>query len=145
MIVVDTNVLVYAVGAEHPLREPCRQLVEAVGARRLDATTTVEAIQEFVHVRTRWHGRASAIELGRRYAAVFSPLLVSTAEALDDGLRLYARHEDLDAFDAVLAATAIPADASALVSADAAFDGVRGLRHVAPGSRDFERLVSLQA
>ena len=44
MIVLDTTVLVYATGAEHPLRAPCRRVVTAVGDGRLAATTTAEAI-----------------------------------------------------------------------------------------------------
>ena len=27
MIILDTGVLIYAVGEEHPLREPCRRLI----------------------------------------------------------------------------------------------------------------------
>ena len=53
MIVLDTTALVYAVGGEHPMREPSRRLVEAIAAGRIEATTTVEVIQEFVHVRAR--------------------------------------------------------------------------------------------
>jgi predicted nucleic acid-binding protein len=56
MIVFDTTVLVYAKGADHPLRDPCRQLI-AAAERRIEATTTVEAIQEFVHVRSRRRGQ----------------------------------------------------------------------------------------
>ena len=51
MIVLDTTVLVYAKGAEHPLRDPCRQLVAAIAEGALQATTSVEVIQELVHVR----------------------------------------------------------------------------------------------
>src|SRR6476646_11029825 len=50
MIVLDTTVLVYAKGSEHPLRAPCRELIEAVAGGSIEATTSVEAIQEFVHV-----------------------------------------------------------------------------------------------
>lgn len=35
VIVLDTTVLVYAVGAEHPLRDPCRRLVEAIADGQL--------------------------------------------------------------------------------------------------------------
>lgn len=35
MIVLDTTVLVYATGTEHPLREPCRRLVDRAGVERL--------------------------------------------------------------------------------------------------------------
>ena len=42
MIVVDTTVLVYAVGAEHPLKEPCRKLISS----RLDSLTTVHPLSD---------------------------------------------------------------------------------------------------
>ena len=32
MIMLDTPVLLYAKGAAHPLREPCRELVDAIDA-----------------------------------------------------------------------------------------------------------------
>ena len=53
MIVLDTTVLVYATGSDHPLREPCRRLVDAVANGVLTARTTVELIQELMHVRAR--------------------------------------------------------------------------------------------
>ena len=53
MIVLDTTVLVYAKGIDHPLRQPCRKLIDLIADGRIEATTTVEVIQEFVHVRAR--------------------------------------------------------------------------------------------
>ncbi len=142
MIVVDTTILALAVGAEHDLREPARRLVGAVAARTLDATTTPEVIQEFAHVRARRRGREDAAALARRYAELFAPLLVVEAEHLERGLRLFEQHPDLGAFDAVLAATALAHDASALVSADTDFRVIPGLRLVAPGTDAFEKLLT---
>ena len=130
MIVLDTTVLVYAVGGEHTLRDPARAIVEAVEDGTLRATTTVEAIQEFVHVRARRRERSDAAALGRAYATLLSPLLQPGEDDLEKGLRLFERDERLGPFDAVLAATAIAGKADALVSADAAFDGLRGVRWV---------------
>lgn len=132
MIVLDTTVLVYAKGSEHPLRDPCRELIAAIAAGRLEATTTVEAIQEFVHVRARRRGRADAIGLGRDYAALLAPLLPVTPEDLERGLALYESSERLGAFDAVLAATAATAGADALVSADTAFAEIDAVAHLVP-------------
>jgi hypothetical protein len=42
VIIVDTTVLAYAVGDEHPLREPCRRLLAAHANGTIEATTTVE-------------------------------------------------------------------------------------------------------
>ena len=130
MIVLDTTVLVYAVGDDHQLRNPARTIVEAVESGTVQATTTVEAIQEFVHVRARRRDRADAAALGRAYVTLLSPLLRPGEEDLVGGLRLFERQEALGTFDAVLAASAIAARAEALVSADRSFDGVRGLRWV---------------
>ena len=141
MIVLDTSVLAYAVGAEHPLRDPSRRLVEAIGAGHLDARTTPEAIQEFAHVHARGRPRSAAAAHARRYADLLAPLLTTTQDELANGLRLYERHARLGAFDALLAATAMSTGAEAFVSGDRAFADVRGLRFVELGSPAFERLV----
>jgi predicted nucleic acid-binding protein len=130
VIVLDTTVLVYAVGDDHTLREPARAIVEGVEGGAVQATTTVEAIQEFVHVRARRRDRTDAVALGRAYATLLSPLLEPSEDDLERGLRLFEREAGLGPFDAVLVATAISAKAEALVSADGAFDGLRGLRWV---------------
>ena len=44
MIVLDTTVLVYAVGDAHALRDPARALLAAAAEGGLRATTTPEAI-----------------------------------------------------------------------------------------------------
>jgi predicted nucleic acid-binding protein len=141
VIVLDTTILVYAKGSEHRLREPCRSLIEAIADGSVDATTTPEVIQEFVHVRARRRPRRDAVALGRAYAELLSPLLAVGEDELAAGLRLFERLPALGAFDAVLAATAVGTGADALVSADMTFSRIRGLRHAAPGSSAFDRLL----
>ena len=144
MIVLDTTVLVYAKGAGHPFREPCRFLMDAVAAGRIDATTTAEVIQELVHVRARRRSRSDAAELGREYLDLLSPLVAVTKEALHLGISTFEKSRRLGAFDAVLAATAITTGAHALVSADAAFASVDGLEHVVPDAAGVEQLLGSQ-
>lgn len=109
--------------------------------RRLEATTTPEVIQEFAHVVARRLSRSDAVDLARRYADFLAPLLTIEAEHLERGLSLFEQHPQLGAFDAVLASATIANDAT-LVSADADFALVPGLRHVAPGSSAFESLLA---
>jgi predicted nucleic acid-binding protein len=134
-------VLVYAVGHEHPLREPSRRLIDALRQGRIHGTTTPEVIHEFAHVRARRHDRRSAASLARDYAVLLAPLLATDAGHVRDALNLFERYERLDAFDALLAATAIASAPDALVSADSAFAAVPSIRHVAPGTAEFEALV----
>ncbi|HCM50051.1 MAG TPA: VapC toxin family PIN domain ribonuclease [Microbacterium sp.] len=138
MILLDTTVLVYAVGTEHALREPCRALIAAVGDTRITATTTVEVLQEFTRARARRRGRADAAELTSQVAALLSPLITVDGADLAAGLDLYRANEALGAFDSVLASVAMRRDGmQVLVSADRAFAGVPGLVHDDPASSDF--------
>lgn len=141
MIVLDTTVLAYAVGADHPLREPCRRLLAAHGDGSIDASTTVEVLQEFTHIRARRQTREDAARLARRYAAAFD-LLSTTPDDLDRGLDLFQRHPALGAFDAVLAAVVLNRGADALVSADRAFAAVAGLPLIDPGTDALQALLA---
>lgn len=132
MIVLDTTVLAYSAGNDHPLRVPCRRILEAVSRGALTAVTTTHVIEEFVHIRSRRRPRDDAAELGRQYATLLAPLVAVDADDLADGLRLFVDHPLLGSFDAVLAAVALRRGADALVSADRAFTGVSGLRHLDP-------------
>lgn len=141
MIVLDTTVLVYAVGAEHRFRDPCRTLIELLVRGRLAATTTVEVIQEFAYVRARGRGRADATRLACAYTDLLRPLLSPSDVDVRRGLALWEARVSLGAFDAVLAETARAAGADALVSADAAFAEVGGLRHVVPTGEAIRQLL----
>ena len=134
--------LVYATGSEHPFREPCRRLVAAVAAGSLTATTTVEVVQEFVHVRARRRPRADAAAVGAAYTRLLSPLLAVSTDDLLEGLRLFQSVEGIGAFDAVLAAVSRSRSARALVSADAGFAAVPGLTAVVPDDAAVGRLVA---
>lgn len=140
MILLDTTVLVYAKGADHRFRDPCRDLITAIAAGRIEATTTPEVVQEFVHVRVRRRGRADAAALGRSYAELLAPLRIVTADHLDRGLTVFETVPSIGAFDAVLAAVAKSAGAT-LVSADAAFGDVPDISHVVPDAAGVAALL----
>lgn len=91
MIVLDTTVLGYAVGSEHPLRAPCRRLLDAHARGLVAGATTIEVIQEFAHVRARRRSRADAVALARHAMAAFT-LLISRPEDLGLGLVLFERY-----------------------------------------------------
>ncbi|MQA15771.1 MAG: PIN domain-containing protein [Pseudonocardiaceae bacterium] len=130
MIVLDTTVLLYAVGTEHELREPCRRLLAA--PRRFALTTTSGVIQEFVHVRSRRRSRSDAVALGRSYLTLLRPLLDVPEHAVADALSLLEEHGSLGAFDAVLAAASQRVGCRAVVTADRAFAEIDDLPVVFP-------------
>jgi uncharacterized protein len=141
VIVLDTTVLAYAVGADHPLREPCQRLVSSIADGDVIATTTIEVIQEFTHVRARRRDRKDAAELARDYIELLSPLLIVEESDLREGLRLFEESAGIGAFDAILAAAAHAAGADALVSADTGFSAITNIRHVVPDEDGIQQLL----
>ena len=136
MILLDTTILVYAVGADHSLRNQCSALFEWIADGSLRATTTLEVIQEFTHIRALRRTRADAAALGRNFAVGLSPLAQPDVDDLLDGLDLFRRSTSLGSFDAVLAVTARRRGWS-LASADRGFARVAGLAHLDPASSSF--------
>ncbi len=130
---VDTNVFLYARGAEHPYRVPCRQILQTAANGVIALECSVEVVQEYAHVLLR---RAmprdaaldEADEIGRQCRLhPFDPAVLSTA------LDLLRRHPDLGVRDAVHASTALSAGLDAIISTDRVFDQVAALRRVDPG------------
>jgi uncharacterized protein len=126
-LLADTNVFLYALGTEHPLRAPARALIDAAGAGRLSITTTPLVVQEIVHVRAVRRDRSDAVAVAHDVVRMCDPLLIESAGDLSRALELFVRYDRLDPFDSLLAATALNADVDGLVSADRAYAGVRGL------------------
>jgi hypothetical protein len=131
VIVLDTTILVYAVGGDHAYAAPCREVVRLLADGGVRATTTPEVIQELLHVRARRRGREDAARVARAYASLLSPLLVVHGEDLEAGLVLFASSA-LGAFDAVLAAAALRSGCELLLSADRAFATVPELPLASP-------------
>jgi uncharacterized protein len=141
VILLDTNVLMYAVGGDHPLRDPCRRLLGAQGRGRLELMTTLEVLQEFAEVRARRRPRDRTALLARLFAESLT-IVETSMDDLDHGLELFVDHPRLSAVDAVLVAVALRHDAEALVSGDRAFAGIADLRHVDPATPDLDALLS---
>ncbi|MGH9074946.1 MAG: type II toxin-antitoxin system VapC family toxin [Acidimicrobiales bacterium] len=136
MIAVDTTILVYAVGDEHPLRTPSRELVRLARDGLVRVTTTVEVIQEFAHVGAKRRARPEAVALAREYAVGLSPLLRPDRDDLFEGLELFEAVPGLGCCAAVLAAT-VRRRGWVLASADRSFGRVRDLDYLDPSSPTF--------
>jgi uncharacterized protein len=142
LIILDTTVLVFAVGSEHPLKAPSERVLDAVAGGGIRATTVAGVLEEFASVwaRRRTHKDASA--RARDYLAMLSPLQRVDENDLDEGFRLFERHPRLGSFDAVLAAVALNRDAEALISADRTFGSVSGLAYLNPAAPELDELLA---
>ena len=129
---VDTSVFVYALGGEHPLRKPCKQVVRSLGGGEVAGEVSADLLHELAHQRHRRTGDRAGAAAAAREAAQICPIHDVTGEDALRALGLFERHARLDARDAVFAAVAIGRGIDAILSSDRAFDGIDGLDRVDP-------------
>lgn len=135
---VDTNVIVYAAGGSK-YHDACLELMRAVASGRGEGRTSTAVLEEVWHLEL--SGRAGPVPgLARRAYSVFTPLLPVVDESVELALSLDGGR--LGANDRIHLATCHQHAIDTIVSADAGFDGIRGLRRVDPlDRRSLSRLL----
>lgn len=129
---VDTAVIMYAAGREHPLRDPCRLVVQRVVDGDLDGVTSAEVIQEILHRFSAARNPSLGAAMARHALDVFAPVLPVTHQVMDRMPALVVRHPGLTARDLVHVATCADEGIATIVSPDRGFDGVADLVRVDP-------------
>jgi hypothetical protein len=119
---VDTAVFAYALGGEHPFREPCRSFLQRALRGEFALHASVGMVQELTFHRMRRTDRVTAVRQGR-FAGRSCTLHPFDERVLDRALELIAE-SGIGGRDAVHAATAQMAGLNVIVSTDPAFDEV---------------------
>ena len=125
---VDTNMVVYSAG-DGERRQPCIEMLRAIGSGQADGRTSTSVIEEVWHLEL--SGRAGPLSgLTSRSYAVFTPLLPVTDETIQLALSLDAG--TLGSNDRIHLAICLMNGIDTIVTADAGFDGLRQIRRVDP-------------
>src|SRR4051794_18485009 len=101
MILIDANIWMYAVGGDHPYREPCRKFLRRVVAGEVDAIVSVEVLHEILHRYrsvNRWEFGMRIYDVARESVVRVLPV---DDEVLDFARGLLSRHLGLMTRDAV--------------------------------------------
>lgn len=127
MILIDANVPMYLIGADHPHKIAAQRLLERAATNRERLVSDAEVFQEILHRYTAI-GRRDAIQpafdiLTAILDEVFS-IELATVERAKDLLLGYGR---LSARDAIHVATMQGHGVTRIMSFDSAFDAVPGL------------------
>ncbi|MEP7364369.1 MAG: type II toxin-antitoxin system VapC family toxin [Acidobacteriota bacterium] len=132
MILIDANVLMYAVGAEHPNKKRAVRLLQRVASGAIEATIDAEILQEILHryrALNRWEDGKHAYDLAR---GIFPEVLPVTGEVMDRAKEIADQDERISARDAVHAAVLLVAGLEGICTFDHDFDRIKGCRRIAP-------------
>lgn len=127
---VDTAVLMYAAGGEHPLRAPSRRILERVEGGELDAVISVEVVQEIVHRYLAIRRPDLAVTGATAAMDLFAPVLPVTHAVMRRIPELARAYPRLAARDLIHVAVCQHEGITEIISPDRGFDAVAGLRRI---------------
>ena len=130
MILVDSNVLMYASGAEHPNKHLALRFLNRVAAGELEATVDAELLQEIIHryrALNRWPDGQQVYTLAR---SMFPEVLAITGAVMDYAKQLADEDPGVSARDAVHAAVVAIYKLEGICTFDRDFDRIRDCRRV---------------
>jgi len=133
-VFIDTAVVMYANGTNHPLREACRSIMAQVGDGQLEAVTSAEVVQEILHRFRSIRRPEIGNEIARLTLDAFAPVLPITHALLRRVPDLAARYPNLSARDVVHVATCIHEGITEILTPDRGFDQVAEIRRIDPKS-----------
>jgi predicted nucleic acid-binding protein len=131
VILVDSNVLMYANGAEHPNKGLSLAFLKRVAAGEVKAAIDAEVLQEVIHryrALRRWPEGRRVYELAR---GLFPEVLAVTGSVMDRAKQIADRDDRVSVRDAVHAAVVAEYKLAGICTFDLDFDRIRGCRRIA--------------
>lgn len=130
---VDTNIIIYAAGGEHPLKASCVAVLRWVAQGTWEGVTSAEVLQELLYLMDRRNQRDVGIAMAREVLAIMTVLPVTAAD-VQQAMTFMEGVPALMPYDALHAAVMQGAGITEIISADKHFDAVPGIRRLDPAA-----------
>ena len=128
MRLIDTNVIVYAVGSVHPLKQASDRILSDIAAGTLTANLDVETLQEVLHLYSSRGERRKGFRTIEHLLMLFPNPFPIGREEIERARDLMMKHPFLGARDGIHAAVVQTHDLEGIVTADKVFDRIKRLR-----------------
>ncbi len=132
MMLVDTNVLMYASGAEHPNKALATAFLRRVATGDVSATLDAEVLQEIIQrysALRRWEEGRKVYSLAR---TLFPDVLAITGSVVDGARTLVDQMDGLTARDAIHASVVSVYNLEGICTFDCDFDRIPGCKRIQP-------------
>lgn len=118
---IDTNILMYAVGSEHPLKQPSLNILKKISDGDIMAVTDTEVFQEVAY--RYWSQRKwpIAVQVLADYQLLFHEIYSVEKEHLELYYELLSKHAFLSPRDAIHAAVMQAHEVELIYTVDRAF------------------------
>ncbi len=131
MILVDSNVPMYLVGAAHPRKADAQRLLERLATRNRRLVSDAEVLQEILHRYVALRRRDAIQPAFDALLGVVDELFPITVETVTLAREVVLGSPDLSARDAVHVAVMRQHGVEEILSFDRGFDAAPGIRRIA--------------
>lgn len=131
---LDANVLMYAAGSAHPLREPCRDALARAIDQEVSLVTDAEVLQEILHRYFSIGRPESARTIHRSAIDLCDEVLPIEVKHTTRALELLLEHPELTPRDAVHVAAMEHHGLELLLSTDRDFDALQQVERIDPAT-----------
>jgi predicted nucleic acid-binding protein len=129
---IDANLIMYSIGNPHPLRDPCKNILEKIKSRKILGVTNTEVLQEilsrYFSVRRKTHGEIAYQSMLQICVEVFPVGVMDTDKALE----ILKTVNGITSRDAIHAATMINNGIKKIISTDSHFDLIPEITRIDP-------------
>jgi hypothetical protein len=132
VIFLDANIIMYAIGKEHPFRNPCRKILEQIKNGTIEVVSCTEVIQEILYRYFSLKMPEIAKEASLAVKTICSQIYPVTIEETDLALELLLNNPSIGTRDAIHAATMMNHGINRILSTDSHFDSIAGIERVQP-------------
>ncbi len=132
VVMLDSNIPMYAVGREHPYKLPCQEILRHAAAGDLNAVTNTEVHQEILHRYLAQGMGAKARGVSERFQTAVPAVLPVSLREIERSRDLCANYPELPARDLVHVAVMLSHGIRVIISADRHFDQVSEVTRLDP-------------
>ncbi|MCL4369633.1 MAG: type II toxin-antitoxin system VapC family toxin [Chloroflexi bacterium] len=132
LVMLDSNIPMYAAGQEHSYRDSCQRVLERIVAGELEAVTNVEVHQEILHRYIALGLAAKGREVSQDFQYLVPRVLPVSLEEIELARDLSARYPELPARDLIHLSVMLNHGIEVVVSADRHFDRFSEIHRLDP-------------
>lgn len=129
---LDANILMYAIGREHPYKESCIRVLERIEDEAIRVVSSVEVLQEILHRYRSLREYEVAASAFTHFKMLCDEILPLGEVDVDRAFQILEAHREISVRDAIHAATMIHYGFERILSTDTHFDAIEGVVRVDP-------------
>jgi predicted nucleic acid-binding protein len=129
---LDANIIIYAAGKEHPLKDSCQKIISLISENRVSVIINTEICQEILYRFSSIQMLDKGIELTTRIIDLVDTVLPINQIEIEEAMRIIKKYPAIDSRDAIHIASMLTYSIDKIISTDKHFDLASEIKRIDP-------------